>query len=102
MHSFTHDAPSHVLTCTLSGRMDAERSSAFQVEVDAELARVADPEIEVVFDLSKVDYMASPFLRVCLTVLKRLPAGRFRIAQVSPSVQEILERSGMDGLMGGH
>jgi anti-anti-sigma factor len=82
--------------------MDADGSNRLQLDLGLEMMRLADPTLWVVFDMAQVEFMASAGLRVCLAVLKRLPEGHFRITQCSPLVQEILDRSGLDGLRSGN
>ncbi|MBI4863379.1 MAG: STAS domain-containing protein [Candidatus Riflebacteria bacterium] len=99
MIAFHHDPLTHTLTCSISGRMDTDVASQVQREIDAKLAEVADPDLKVIFLMSGVEYIASAFMRVCLTVLKRLPPQHFKFLQCTPFVRKALTVAGFDTLV---
>lgn len=55
-------------------------------------------KLQLVLDLSKVEYMSSAGLRELVNGLKKIKrnGGDMRIAQPSPRVREVLEMAGLD------
>lgn len=96
---FTSRAVGNVLVFDLSGRLDATTSE--------QLAARLLPEIEgetrqVLFNLAEISYMSSIGLRVLVQSAKTLKASGsgLRICAAGPSVQKVLEISGLDQLFG--
>ena len=55
--------------------------------------------LKVIFDLEKVEYIASSFLRICITVAKRLDIEGFTVVRCNPSVKKIFTIGGLDRIM---
>ena len=79
----------------LIGRVDS--SNAEQLG-DSLTHEIDNGNINLVLDLSRVDYMSSAGLRELVSAYKKVKrvAGDVRLVQPSPRVQEILEMSGLD------
>jgi len=57
------------------------------LEVEQELyARIRADKLPVIFDLRDVDFIASAFLRICLTVYKEVGQDRLTIVNLQPAV----------------
>jgi len=50
----------------------------------------------VVFDLERVDYVASSFLRLCLETCKEVGAGQFLLDRVAPEIKKVFKIAGFD------
>jgi anti-sigma B factor antagonist len=78
-----------------SGRVDSmnaqQLGDAFNQHIDA-------GQVQLVLDLSGVDYMSSAGLRELVNALKKLKrvSGDLRIAQPSKRVREVMEMAGLD------
>ena len=100
MVEFTFDAAAKTLTCRLTARMDALNSRAVENLLQNKLAepevRAVDRELRIVFDLCEVDYIASAFLRVCLSTAKGLEKGCFSIINCLPTVKKIFKIAGFE------
>jgi len=76
-------------------RMDALHTA--QVDT-ASLEKLASSDWKkIVFDLEKVDYIDSSFLRLCIIASKAGP-GRFTIVHVTPTVRKVLTIAGLGSL----
>ena len=53
----------------------------------------------MVFDLKGVDYVASAFLRICLSVYKQVGPERFSMVNVHPFVKKVLMIANLADLM---
>jgi acetyl-CoA synthetase len=97
-----YDAAGKALRCRFSGHMDSKASSADAAEFEAQLARIhpagspAPAGLSILFDLGKVDFVASAFMRLCFVAAKRVAAGKFSITRATPQVQEMLRMAGLD------
>ncbi|HNV86274.1 MAG TPA: STAS domain-containing protein [Candidatus Omnitrophota bacterium] len=81
------------LCCKFEQRLDTVNCLAFENEI---LEKVKGFAGEIVFDLEKVNYVASAFLRLCLRVFKEIGSGRFTVIHVSPEVKRVFKIAGFD------
>jgi len=79
------------LTVFLEGRLDATAAPEFDKEMNKSLEGVTN----LVFDLSKLVYIASAGLRSLLVVQKRMKKqGSMKLIHVSKDVHDVLEMTG--------
>lgn len=86
------------VTLALAGRLDA----VTHTELASELEQVfAQGKVNLVFDLSALDYISSAGLRVFLTAQKKVNAlgTTMKIIGAVPAVKEIFELTGFAGIM---
>lgn len=118
MIEFIFDTPKQTLHCALAGRIDSlnctylekalkDKFATFAVRphdapADASTAQVVAnlPEgFAIVFDLARVEYIASAFLRICQVVAKNLRSGVFSMINSTPPIKKIFKISGLDQLL---
>ena len=85
------------LTCSFSERLDTSNCSQFQDKLYETIAASGEPA--VVFDMQKVDYIASIFLGICIKVYKDKGAQNFSLVNVRPNVKKVFKITGMDKLL---
>jgi len=85
------------LTCSFSERLDTSNCSEFQDKLYETIAASQEPK--VVFDMQKVDYIASIFLGICIKVYKDKGAENFALVNVRPNVKKVFKITGMDKLL---
>ena len=89
------------LCCLFSGHLDGNYCS----EIEDELMRlVADfknnrEDARLVFDLSEVKYISSPFLRLCLIQCKNFGKDRFSVTNVSEEILQVFHFSSLIEIM---
>jgi len=91
----THDfrLEERTLHCVFAGRLGSNECP----QIEDELAeRLADPPKAVVFDLEKVDFVSSAFLRVCIRTARRLDGGGLLIVNASSLIKDVLMAAGFD------
>jgi anti-anti-sigma factor len=90
-----------VVVVTARGRLDGSTSQAFGARLESLVAR---PEPRLVVDFSGVDFVSSAGLRVVFLVLKRVKAanGKFVLCSVQPPIREVLEITGITGMLDVH
>jgi len=89
------DPKDAVTLVEVSGRVDSMNASEFGSELNA---RITNGKVQLVLDLSSVEYMSSAGLREIVTTLKnaKKASGDLRLAQPSQRVREVLEMAGLD------
>ena len=102
----TYDDEKQTLLCQFMARMDSVASAAATEQLEERLnealqstQKSGETDLNVIFDLEKVDYVASAFLRLCITVAKRLDQGGFSVVKCNPSVKKIFTIGGLDKIM---
>ena len=85
------------LYCCFSGRIDTKASLELEDEL---LDKLQHTDLQVVFDFSGLEYIASSFLRVCVKAVRVLHSGNsITVKNVSSEILHILEMTGFDKLM---
>jgi anti-sigma B factor antagonist len=84
----------HVTLLEVTGRIDSMNAN----QLGEALNQTIDSgKLQIVLDLSNVDYMSSAGLREIVSALKKVRGnGDLRLAQPSPRVREVLEMAGLD------
>ena len=72
------------------GRLDTVTSPDMENAIKETIPGIS----ELTLDLANLEYISSAGLRVLLIMYKALPSGGFKMLNVKPAVQEILETSG--------
>ena len=85
------------LVFIFSERLDTLAAMSLQKEITDTIA-ANDESLQVIFDFSGVDYIASGFIRICI-VVARMKGKNFRIVNVKPEVKNILLITGIDRLI---
>ena len=91
--SVEYSRDGEILVCAFSHRMDAARVNEVAAEVTEKTSGHAGP---IAFDLAAVDYVASAFLRLCITTAKSAGTENFAVANVSPEVKRVFKITGLD------
>ncbi len=81
------------LTCVFLNRMDTPATVKVEKALREQLASVS--ERRIVFDLGKVDYIASSFLRFCVLASKA-GKGKLAIINIMPAVRKVLKIAGFE------
>jgi anti-anti-sigma factor len=80
----------------VSGRIDSMNAHQLGESLSGE---IDSGHVQLVLDLSGVDYMSSAGLREIVSALKKVQGqGDVRLAQPSPRVREVLEMAGLDSI----
>ncbi|MCX6985214.1 MAG: STAS domain-containing protein [Lentisphaerae bacterium] len=74
-------------------RLDTVTCSGIESEVLSHLEKNQAP---VVFDIGKVDFVASAFLRICIMSAKKAGEGNFHVKNAAPQIKKVFKIAGMD------
>ena len=105
MAEFTFDEASHTLKFKFTGRMDSfvctQEAPLVEGRLNEALKSLAasgPPQgiLKTVFDLKGVDYIASAFIRICLSASKAVKKENFSIVNTDPQVQKVFKIAGLD------
>jgi len=79
----------------VSGRVDSSTAADLGAKMNE---RINNGTLNIVVDLSQVDYMSSGGLRELVAALKRVKkdGGDLRLCSPSPRVREVLDLAGLD------
>ena len=86
-------AGERTLTYSFSERVDTANCLTFEKEL---MNKVRESKIPVIFDLEKVDYIASIFLGLCVRVAKEVGFQNFTIINSAPDVRKVFKIAGLD------
>ncbi|MEI7750910.1 MAG: STAS domain-containing protein [Candidatus Omnitrophota bacterium] len=81
------------LICRFEDRMDTVQCLASEKEIFGKIQSVGTP---IVFDLEKVAYIASSFLRICIRACKEVGAERFSLIHVCPEIKKVFKIASLD------
>jgi anti-anti-sigma factor len=97
--NFTFDSATGALHCTFAPRLDTVASDKIAPLFFSELAsQAANGPVNVVFDLSRVGFIASAFLRICIKAAKSPEVREFSIANCTPEAKKIFKIGGLESL----
>lgn len=87
-----------VVLVEVNGRIDSMNANQLGEALDQAIDYRPSTPVQVVLDLSAVDYMSSAGLREIVSSLKKAKRvqGDLRIAQPSERVREVMEMAGLD------
>jgi anti-anti-sigma factor len=100
MVTFNYNPEEKIITVTFAGRMDTLAVLKINEIIDAEpVMENRKAEDNIVFDLKEVDYIASSFIRICVSHAKQAGTGRFSIDHCQPFVKKTFKISGLDDVL---
>lgn len=105
MLKFDYNKSMNKLICIFEERMDSLSSPIAEKEISEkleELLAVADNTVEnvnLVFDLDKVDFVSSAFMRVCIKFVKKVKTENFKIINTKLMIKKTYKIAGLDKLI---
>ena len=100
MLKFNHNDEEKVITLTFTGRMDTLAVVKVLEMIETEpVMKNLKPEDKMVFDLRDVDYIASSFIRICVSQARQSGRGKFSMINCQPFVKKTFKISGLDGVL---
>ncbi len=107
MLDIDYDARHRTLTCSFAGDLKSSNCPEMEQQIAQALARLSGPAqpgvpappLTIKFDLARVQYVSSIFLRIVLMTAKRVPAGQFSVAGANAFVKDLFQTSGLDGML---
>ncbi|MFA6127969.1 MAG: STAS domain-containing protein [Bacteroidales bacterium] len=100
MLTFHYNPEEKVITLTFAGRMDFTAAAKVNELIEAEpIMQNWKPEDKMVFDVGAVDYIASSFIRICVSHAKQAGPGKFSMINCQPFVKKTFKISGLDEVL---
>ncbi len=84
------------LVCHFARRLDSANCVKWEEWLFEKIRETKSP---VVFDLQKVNYIASAFLRICVKVSKEIGTENLSIIHTCPYVKKVFRLSGFNKLL---
>ena len=97
-----YDQNTNILTFIFSGHLDSARSAPLTSLVEGKMAEciAAAPQVgkpfKVVFDLKKVDFISSAFIRICMMVFAKVKTGNLILQNTNPFIKKTIKISGLE------
>jgi anti-anti-sigma factor len=100
MLAFDFNDAEKLTTLTFTGRMDTLAVARLNEMLEAE-PRMKEwrADQKIVFDLANVEYMASSFIRICVSYAKQASPGQFSMVNCQPFVKKTFKISGLDEVL---
>jgi anti-anti-sigma factor len=104
MVDFNYDDKGKKLVCTLKGRFGSDVTEPFSAELTRNMEKhtktIKDPEkLNVCFDMKQVSFIASAFIRTCLSTSRSVDPGNFKIINASPMIKKTFKIAGLDEML---
>ncbi|MFH0760337.1 MAG: STAS domain-containing protein [Bacteroidota bacterium] len=100
MYTLDYNPGEQLISVAFTGRMDTLIVEKFVKQLEAEsVIQNRKPGDKIVFNLGEVDYIASSFIRVCISYAKLAGPGGFSIANCQPFVKKTFKISGLDEVL---
>ncbi len=84
------------LMCAFDGQLDTAACQEFSAQVKE---KVQGLKLPVIFDMHKVDYVSSEFLRICIQTYKEVGTDKFLLVDAHPSVKKVFKIAGLDSII---
>jgi len=94
------------LTCRFAGRLDTNVCLKINDEIADKMKEIKDPAMDspddgfnIIFDLEDVNYIASSYIRICISTAKQVEKGKFSIINSDPFIKKTFKIAGLDELL---
>jgi anti-anti-sigma factor len=103
MLTFNYNSEVSIITLSFTGRMDfIAAGKVEEIMLNEPYMKNLKPGDNIVFDLKEVDYIASSFIRICVSQAKKVGRSRFSITNCQPFVKKTFKISGLDDILNVH
>lgn len=100
MFKYDYDKALHTVTCQYSHRLDTIISNELYPIVTqvimSHMEFESDRKLTVVFDFEKVEFVTSAFIRLCITIAKKVGEDHFSIVKTNPQIKKTFKIAGLD------
>ena len=106
MIHFDYSPTARILTCSFTGRLDTTASIKLSDQLFDKIKEIKgsdDPAVllqeKLIFDMTGVNYIASSFIRICVTAAKHAQSGNFCIVNCDPFLKKTFKIAGLDEVL---
>jgi len=104
MFEFEFKEDNKNLICHLRGRLGADNCDKIDQAIQNKLKEInttfaADEDLGLTMNLKEVDYIASAFIRICLSNARKLNDDKFSIINTSPMIKKTFKIAGLDEIL---
>jgi len=104
MIKFHHSPHEKKLVCKFKGKLDTNVCIQVAVQITDKITEIKDPAELIhsgfiVFDLEEVNYIASSFIRICISTAKTAEKGNFSITNSNPFIKKTFKIAGLDEML---
>jgi len=104
MVDFNYIEKENMLVCTLKGRFRAELNEPFSAMLTSKIKLYSsnlpvNAKLNVCFDMKQVSFIASAFIRTCLSTSRQLDPSNFKIIHSSPMIKKTFKIAGLEEML---
>lgn len=106
MLEFNFNPEEKVLTCIFTGRLDTIISNQISAEMESKFRSLSESDdsnplldFSLIFDLEKVNFISSSFIRLCVAGKKQIREGSFCILNADPFIKKTFKIAGLDEIL---
>lgn len=104
MYDFEFTEDNKNLICHLKGRLGADNCDKIDQAIQDKIKEInatfaAEEDLGLTMNLKEVDYIASAFIRICLSNARKYGKGNFSITNTSPVIKKTFKIAGLDEIL---
>jgi len=105
MIKFHHYPNEKKLVFKFTGRLDTNVSLKVSDQITSKIEEIIDPNSElpadynILFNLEEVNYIASSFIRICISTARKIKKGNFFIINSNPFIKKTFKIAGLDEML---
>lgn len=100
MIDISYNQKDQTLHCAFTGHLGADHSPEITAALDKNINEIKNSEnppenLKIIFDLAKVDFVASSFIRICVSTFKEVGHENFFIINTKPIIKKTFAIAGL-------
>ncbi|MCD4681393.1 MAG: STAS domain-containing protein [Bacteroidales bacterium] len=100
MINISYNAKDQIMSCVFTGHLGADHSAEIIDAINIKTKEVKNADnppdaLKIIFDLGKVEFIASSFIRICISTFKDVGKGNFSIINTKPIIKKTFAIAGL-------
>lgn len=100
MINISYNKEARTINCAFTGHLGADHSQEISKAINDKIneIKISDnppDEIKIIFDLEKVEFIASSFIRICISTFKEVGHRNFSIINTKPIIKKTFAIAGL-------
>ena len=100
MINISYNAKDQIMSCVFTGHLGADHSAEIIDAINIKTKEVKNADnppdaLKIIFDLKKVEFIASSFIRICISTFKDVGKGSFSIINTKPIIKKTFVIAGL-------
>ena len=100
MINISYNTKDQIMSCLFTGHLGADHSAEIIDAINNKTKEVKDSDnppdvLKIVFDMKNVEFIASSFIRICITTFKEVGHENYSIINTSPIIKKTFAMAGL-------